>query len=79
MDNLCPVYKKMLAECNKLKQEGKLHSFWTFNGTVFVKKEEGDKYGTALYHIDEVLGFPEAESDSNDLSKNSKNIDKIVI
>ena len=60
VDNLCPYYKKMLAECGRLKRENKLSSYWSFNGTIHVKLDEKDNLGEPIYHMDELYGYTDA-------------------
>ena len=85
VENLCPYYRKMLNECSKFKSEGKINSYWTYNGKLFIKKEEDDERGTAIFHVDELDGFVNDENSSseeelpdNDNNKN-KNIANVKI
>ena len=57
VDNLCPYYKRLFLECGKYKKEGKLNSYWTFNGKIFVKKDDNDSFGIPMFHIDELEGY----------------------
>ena len=76
LDNLCPYYRKLLNECSKYKSKGKINSYWTYNGKVFVKKHEDDPRGQPLFHIDELDGFID-DSVINDDSVEKNNI-KVV-
>ena len=84
VDNLCPYYKKILAECGRLKRENKLSSYWSFNGIIHVKLNEKDNYGEPIYHMDELYGHTDAsfyEKNSSDSEKNVnlKNIKSVKI
>ena len=66
LDNLCPYYKKILAECGKLRREYKIAKYWTFNGTIYVKKYEEEEKGVKIFHIDELIGLAEGDDAANE-------------
>ena len=39
-ESLCPYYRGIWNKCKILKQENKIHSFWTTNGIIRYKKNE---------------------------------------
>ena len=54
VENLCPRYKEMFEECQKLKNDGKIKQVWTWNGIVHIKKTDTERYGKKLFHISEL-------------------------
>ena len=42
-ENLCSYYQKIWNTCRKLHREKKVHSFWTYNGTVCYRTTENGK------------------------------------
>jgi len=64
VDNLCPEYRKLLSECNKLKRDGKISACWSYNGNIFVNLFELNARGTAIYHKDELYGMLDSEIES---------------
>ena len=50
-ENLCSNNKTMYEEARKLKKNGLIHSYWTFNGVVHIKKNEREQYGKKILHL----------------------------
>ena len=48
-ESLCPYYRGLWNKCKTLKENNKIHSFWTSNGTIRFKKREND-IPTSVYH-----------------------------
>lgn len=56
VENLCPEYKKMYAECQKYIRDEKIDSVWMYNGKLHVNINPNDNPIT-IYHIDELTGY----------------------
>ena len=50
-DNLSKESKNILKKAKTLKSDEMIDSCWTYNGTVFIKIDENDKYGYQIHHI----------------------------
>ena len=52
-ENLCPAYQKVFDECRYLRTNGKISSFWSYNGMVNIKfSEDKAERPTKVFHID---------------------------
>lgn len=51
-NNLCPYYRMLWGECKSLYKDGKISSFWIYNGTVRIKKGENSAAEKILHYDD---------------------------
>ena len=55
-ESLCPYYRGLWSKCKLLKSQGKIHQFWTTNGTVRMRIEEDGEVKNIL-HDDDLREF----------------------
>ena len=63
-ESLCPCYRGIWNKCKKLRENKKLHRFYTINGIVRVKLEENDPLKSITLMLDLANLFPDIEIDS---------------
>ena len=57
-ENLCPAYRSIYEDLNKLKSKGKVTSIWTHNGTVYSKyKDNKSEKGKKITHETYLNGY----------------------
>jgi len=51
-ESLCPYYRGLWGRCKGLEKDKKIHSFWTFNGIIRVKKYQSSDPIAITHDVD---------------------------